>query len=516
MANISSNGKVAYIYDQATNTWYPVAGSANTSVDYDWAGVHTFASAVTFNEVVRAQGGVNNFQNPAERDTYIQSPANGTVVFIRQDALGNTINQIQYYQGGSWINHNNIRIDEKTTSYTIGTHDVDKLIKVNSTSNLEVIIPNDQTTNFPIGSRIEVGRYGTGEVTIATPVGSGVTIRSVQNIYAIPYQYASAVVTKIAANEWWVFFSSFAVAPTPTPAPTPAPVVSPTPTPIASPSPAPVGPSPSPTPSPAPAPAPVAAPTCPCDTTYGEPIQGGVFSGSCPDGSCPGCTNYQQYWYRCADGSAGCTFYVGLGCSSPVPAPAPVPAPVPAPAPAPAPVSANSISVAVSGTTSTSISVNGNYSLLSGTQGNETADIVVTVSGSSAFAFGGTVASGTSGGWSATITGLAPSTNYTITATLAGSETPAIYATANTSGTTSAASPSPAPVAPAPAPVSPSPTPVPAPAPVAPSPTPTPAPAPAPVQSPTPVVTPVPPRICNGQSEPYPGECWCTDSGWLC
>jgi len=56
---------------------------------------------------------------------------------------------------------------------------------------------------------------------------------------------------------------------------------------------------------------------CPCDTTYGTPISGGVFSGPCPDGSCPGCSNYQQYWYRCSDGSSGCTYYVGLGCSTP-------------------------------------------------------------------------------------------------------------------------------------------------------------------------------------------------------
>jgi hypothetical protein len=251
---ISNTPKPAYIYKDGT--WYPISAPVNTAANYDWTGSHVFSSAVSFEEVLKAKAGVNNFQNPAARDLAIPAPvASGTVVFVRQDALGNTINQIQYYSGGAWVNYNNIVIDEKTSSYTVALHDVDKLIKVNSTSNLEVIIPNDSTTNFAVGSRIEIGRYGTGNVTVTTPVGSGVTIRAVQNTYAIPYQYGSAVITKIAANEWWVFFSSFAVTPTPTPvAPTPTPVA---PTPVA---PTPVAPTPvAPTPTPvAPTPTPVA------------------------------------------------------------------------------------------------------------------------------------------------------------------------------------------------------------------------------------------------------------------
>lgn len=205
---ISNTPKPAYIYKNGT--WYPISAPVNTAANYDWTGDHDFSGPVSFEEVLAARGGINNFQNPAARDLAIPSPvANGTVVFIRQDSLGNTINQIQYYSGGTWVNYNNIVINEKTASYTVALHDVDKLIKVNSTSNLEVIIPNDSTTNFPVGSRVEIGRYGSGEVTIVTPSGSGVTIRSVQNIYSIPFQYGSAVITKIANNEWWVFFSSF-------------------------------------------------------------------------------------------------------------------------------------------------------------------------------------------------------------------------------------------------------------------------------------------------------------------
>ena len=158
MANISSSSKVAYIYDASTDTWYPTAGLASTSADYSWTGDHSFASQTTFDSVLSAKAGVNNFQNAEARDAALPSPASGTVAFIRQDASSNVINQIQYYSNGTWVNYKNVKIDEKVASYTVGLHDVDKLIKVNSTSNLEVIIPNDSAANFPVGSRVEIGR----------------------------------------------------------------------------------------------------------------------------------------------------------------------------------------------------------------------------------------------------------------------------------------------------------------------------------------------------------------------
>lgn len=209
MTTISSSSKVAYIYDSATDTWYPTAGIANTSANYSWTGTHSFGSAttfqnsVTFENVLNAKAGINNFQNPAARDAVLTSPTNGVVCFVRQDANANIINQIQYYYNGSWVNYSNtITVDEKTSSYTIQLHDVNKMIKVNSSSNLEVIIPPTASVNFPIGSRLEIYRAGTGEVAITTPSGSGITIRSKLNNARISTQYSGAMITKIGASEW--------------------------------------------------------------------------------------------------------------------------------------------------------------------------------------------------------------------------------------------------------------------------------------------------------------------------
>jgi hypothetical protein len=203
MTTISSNSKVAYIYDEATDTWYPTAGLASTSANYSWTGIHNFSETVSFEESIVAKGGVNNFQNPTARDAAMTSPvANGTVVFVRQDDSGNTINQVQYYSGGSWIPAMLTFIDEKTSSYTLALPDNGKLIKVNSTSDLEITIPAQASAAFPIGSRLEVMRYGTGEVSIAAASGSGVTIRSKNNNKKISVQYSGAMLTKIGSDEW--------------------------------------------------------------------------------------------------------------------------------------------------------------------------------------------------------------------------------------------------------------------------------------------------------------------------
>jgi hypothetical protein len=196
---ISNTPRPAYIYKDGT--WYPISAPVNTAANYDWSGDHNFLSPVTFDEVLKAKAGVNNFQNAAERDTAILSPANGTVVFIRQDSSGD-INQIQYRYNGQWVDYKGIAIDEKTLSYTITTKDANKMIRMNSSSNLQLLIPDNSSAAFPIGSRVEVMRYGSGEVSIVAVSGSEVTIRSKNNNARISTQYSGAMLTKIGTNEW--------------------------------------------------------------------------------------------------------------------------------------------------------------------------------------------------------------------------------------------------------------------------------------------------------------------------
>lgn len=201
MTTISSNGKVAYIYDQETDTWYPVAGTTNTAATFSWSGAHAFGSTVSLNDVVTAKAGINNFQNPAARDSALNTPTNGLVAFVRQDENANLINQIQYYHNGIWRNYNDSAwLDTKTADYEITLADAGKTIRVASSDPVKITIPLNSTTGFIIGQRIEIIRKGTGEVTIDGPVG--VTINSKYSNKRIAAQYSGAVLVKDDTNTW--------------------------------------------------------------------------------------------------------------------------------------------------------------------------------------------------------------------------------------------------------------------------------------------------------------------------
>ena len=98
-----SDGKAAYVYNVADDTWYQVSGKTDISGTFEWTGLHTHLSNFTTAEASVAKKGTNNFLNPAARDAAIPSPAAGTICLIRQNAGGDTIHQLQFYNGSSWV-----------------------------------------------------------------------------------------------------------------------------------------------------------------------------------------------------------------------------------------------------------------------------------------------------------------------------------------------------------------------------------------------------------------------------
>lgn len=98
-----SDGKAAYVYNAADDTWYQVSGKTDISGTFEWAGLHTHLSNVTMLEALVAKKGINNYLNPAARDASITSPTAGSICLIRQDGSGNTIHQLQFYNGSSWV-----------------------------------------------------------------------------------------------------------------------------------------------------------------------------------------------------------------------------------------------------------------------------------------------------------------------------------------------------------------------------------------------------------------------------
>jgi hypothetical protein len=97
------DGKPGYIYNAADDTWYELSGKTDTSGTFEWAGPHTHLSSVTILDHLIGKKGINNYLNPSARDASITSPVAGSICVIRQDGSGNVINQLQYYNGSSWV-----------------------------------------------------------------------------------------------------------------------------------------------------------------------------------------------------------------------------------------------------------------------------------------------------------------------------------------------------------------------------------------------------------------------------
>jgi hypothetical protein len=97
------DGKPGYIYNAADDTWYELSGKTDTSGTFEWAGLQSYLSAVTMLETLVAKKGINNYLNPTARDASITSPTAGSICLIRQDGSGNTIHQLQVYNGSSWV-----------------------------------------------------------------------------------------------------------------------------------------------------------------------------------------------------------------------------------------------------------------------------------------------------------------------------------------------------------------------------------------------------------------------------
>ena len=197
----SSNGKVAYVYESSTSTWHPVAGTTSTGANYSWTGTHNFGSAVTLTEVLTAKAGVNNFLNEAARNAAIPSPSNGIVCFVRQNANGNEINELQYYDN-AWRSLNDATtLLPKTASYTAALTDAGKTITMNVASANTVTIPTNASVAFPIGSRFDIVQIGEGQTQI-DPVSVAVTIYSKNSNKKIAARYSGCTIFKIDTNAW--------------------------------------------------------------------------------------------------------------------------------------------------------------------------------------------------------------------------------------------------------------------------------------------------------------------------
>jgi len=107
-----NDGKPAYMFKQGASSsdgvWYAVGAKVDTSASYEFTGTNSFTNTVSFADTVTATEGFNNFLNPAARDAALATPVRGTIAFVRQDAGGSALNQIQFYDGSAWTGSGDI------------------------------------------------------------------------------------------------------------------------------------------------------------------------------------------------------------------------------------------------------------------------------------------------------------------------------------------------------------------------------------------------------------------------
>jgi hypothetical protein len=104
----NDSGKPTYMYDSIGDVWFAVGAKIDTSAAYEFTGANSFTNTVSFDDAVIATNGWNNFLNPSARDAALATPVRGTICFVRQDAGGAALNQIQSYDGSAWVGSGDI------------------------------------------------------------------------------------------------------------------------------------------------------------------------------------------------------------------------------------------------------------------------------------------------------------------------------------------------------------------------------------------------------------------------
>jgi hypothetical protein len=152
-------------------------------------------AAAEVNDYLMRQA-VMRFDNASDRTTDLTAViAEGMVTYLKDD------DQLWVYDGSNWRLATGVsKFDEVTGNITLSLAELGKIIEVNSASNRTVQIPADATTNFPVGSRVDLLRTNTGEVEVT--LAAGVTLNSISNRRKLTGRWSAATLIKRGANSW--------------------------------------------------------------------------------------------------------------------------------------------------------------------------------------------------------------------------------------------------------------------------------------------------------------------------
>jgi hypothetical protein len=118
-------------------------------------------------------------------------------------SLSNRINLKLNISDTSVFTRKLLLTNRQVASYTLALSDQNLLVELNVGSANTLTVPLNSSIAFPIGSKIDVAQYGSGQTTITA--AGGVTIRSNSGALKIAGQYSACTLVKIDTNEWYCF-----------------------------------------------------------------------------------------------------------------------------------------------------------------------------------------------------------------------------------------------------------------------------------------------------------------------
>ena len=76
------------------------------------------------------------------------------------------------------------------------------MVEINSAGAVNLTIPPNSSTAFPIGANVLIAQYGAGQISVITD--PGVTLRSSGGKTKIAAQYGIATLIKRDTDEWYL------------------------------------------------------------------------------------------------------------------------------------------------------------------------------------------------------------------------------------------------------------------------------------------------------------------------
>jgi hypothetical protein len=129
----------------------------------------------------------------------LASPAlTGTPTAPTQVAYANTTTLATTAQVYSTIT--TVPVSYHTGNMTLGLLDAGHMVMVNSGPDTTITVPPESAVNFPVNTRIDILRWGAGNLTVTA--GAGVTLASAENKNKLRVTYSAATLWKQSTNTW--------------------------------------------------------------------------------------------------------------------------------------------------------------------------------------------------------------------------------------------------------------------------------------------------------------------------